>query len=279
MLQDDQTYFVPGVFDCLGALAVEAAGFRSALISGNAVSASVFGLPDLGLLTMTEVAQTSSRIANAVQIPVIADADTGYGQPLNFMRAVREFERGGVAGIHLEDQVSPKKCAYYGGLHEVVPADEFVRKLKAGIDARETRDFCIIARTDALVSYGVDEAVSRANRYLDSGADAAFVVGCSTVEEIETVARAVHGPLVININDTSELNRCTPELFRQMRVKLVLYPATLRSLALKQSLEVMRGLYKNGNTQADLAKLATLEEFQDVTRVKAYTEKEYHYSK
>lgn len=169
MLGDRETYFVPGVFDCIGALAVEAAGFQAALVSGNAVSASALGLPDMGLLTMTEVVDASSRIARSVDIPVIADADTGYGQPLNFMRTVNEFERGGVAGIHIEDQVSPKKCAYYGGTHEIVPVDEFLRKLKAGIDARENPDFCIIARTDAMVSYGREEAVRRRQQISGGG--------------------------------------------------------------------------------------------------------------
>ena len=264
MLGDRETYFVPGVFDCIGALAVEAAGFQAALVSGNAVSASALGLPDMGLLTMTEVVDASSRIARSVDIPVIADADTGYGQPLNFMRTVNEFERGGVAGIHIEDQVSPKKCAYYGG---------------TGIDARENPDFCIIARTDAMVSYGREEAVRRANKYLEAGADAVFVVGCSTLEEVEMVAREVSGPVVMNVNDISELNRYSQETFRQLGVKLVLYPATLRSLFLKQALDTMKHLYENGNTADRLDRLATLPEFQKATKVPEYEAREYQYAK
>lgn len=279
MLGDRETYFVPGVFDCIGALAVKAAGFQAALVSGNAVSASVLGLPDMGLLTMTEVVDASSRIARSVDIPVIADADTGYGQPLNFMRTVNEFERGGVAGIHIEDQVSPKKCAYYGGTHEIVPVDEFLRKLKAGIDARENPDFCIIARTDAMVSYGREEAVRRANKYLEAGADAVFVVGCSTLEEVGMVAREVSGPVVVNVNDISELNRYSQETFRQLGVKLVLYPATLRSLFLKQALDTMKHLYENGNTADRLDRLATLPEFQKATKVPEYEAREYQYAK
>lgn len=279
MLGDRETYFVPGVFDCIGALAVEAAGFQAALVSGNAVSASALGLPDMGLLTMTEVVDASSRIARSVDIPVIADADTGYGQPLNFMRTVNEFERGGVAGIHIEDQVSPKKCAYYGGTHEIVPVDEFLRKLKAGIDARENPDFCIIARTDAMVSYGREEAVRRANKYLEAGADAVFVVGCSMLEEVGMVAREVSGPVVVNVNDISELNRYSQETFRQLGVKLVLYPATLRSLFLKQALDTMKHLYENGNTADRLDRLATLPEFQKATKVSEYEAREYQYAK
>ena len=279
MLGDRETYFVPGVFDCIGALAVKASGFQAALVSGNAVSASALGLPDMGLLTMTEVVDASSRIARSVDIPVIADADTGYGQPLNFMRTVNEFERGGVAGIHIEDQVSPKKCAYYGGTHEIVPVDEFLRKLKAGIDARENPDFCIIARTDAMVSYGREEAVRRANKYLEVGADAVFVVGCSTLEEVGMVAREVSGPVVVNVNDISELNRYSQETFRQLGVKLVLYPATLRSLFLKQALDTMKHLYENGNTADRLDRLATLPEFQKATKVPEYEAWEYQYAK
>ncbi|NBI77566.1 methylisocitrate lyase [Anaerotruncus colihominis] len=279
MFRDRETYFAPGVFDCIGAMAVEKAGFHTALISGNAVSASMFGLPDMGLLTMSEVTQSASHIAHSVEIPVIADADTGYGQPLNFIRTLHEFERGGIAGIHLEDQISPKKCAYYGGMHEVVPKEEYLRKLKAGIEAREDPDFCIIARTDALVSYGRETAISRANDYLEAGADAAFVVGYSSIEDVEAMARGVHGPLVVNINDTGELNRYSHEVFRQLGVKLVLYPATLRSLFLKQALETMDCLNKDGNTQQKLDSLATLTEFQKLTKVSEYEAMEYKYSK
>lgn len=279
MLRDQETYFVPGVFDCIGALAAEKAGFQAALISGNAVSASLVGLPDMGLLTMSEVTGSASHIARCVDIPVIADADTGYGQPLNFMRTIHEFEQGGISGIHIEDQISPKKCAYYGGLHEVVPTEEFLKKLRAGIDAKEDPDFCIIARTDALVSFGREEAIDRANRYLDAGADAAFVVGCASLEDVEAVARAVHGPLVVNINDTGSLNDYSRDTFRQLGVKLVLYPATLRSLFLKQALETLRCLHENGNTQPVLKRLATLPEFQSLTKVPEYEAMEYEYSK
>lgn len=279
MLQDKETYFVPGVFDCIGAQVVEAAGFQSMLVSGNAVSGSLLGLPDMGLLTMSEVIQASARIAGSVNIPVIADADTGYGQPLNFMRAVREFERGGVAGIHIEDQISPKKCAYYGGAHEIVPEGEFLRKLRAGLDARENPNFCIIARTDAMVSYGKEEAISRANRYLEAGADAVFVVGCSSIDEVEDVTKRIQGPVVININDTSPLNQYSAEIFRSIGVKLVLYPATLRALFLRQAAETMKCLYENGNTIPHLDRLATLSECQQMVKLPEYEKIEFQYSK
>ncbi len=278
MLHNDETYFVPGIFDCIGALAAEKVGFEAALVSGNAVSASFAGLPDMGLLTMSEVTEVSGRIARSVKIPVIADADTGYGQPLNFMRTIQEFERGGVAGVHIEDQISPKKCAYYGGEHEVVTTEEYLCKLKAGLAARQSEDFCIIARTDALISYGMDEAVKRANLYLEAGADAVFVVGCKTLDDIKAVAAAVNGPVIININDESPLNQYSYEVFHELGIKMVLYPAVLRNLFLRQAVDTLTVLKDQGNTQEKLDRMATLAEFQEATHLKEYQDIEYKYA-
>ncbi len=278
LITDSRTYYVPGVFDCIGAISAEQTGFETVSISGNAIAASVFGLPDLGLITMSEVVEASARIAASVTIPVIADADTGYGTAMNFRRTVECFERRGIAGIHVEDQISPKKCAYYGGLHEVVPAEEQVKKLKAGLDAREDPDFCVIARTDALVSFGVEEAVRRANLYLEAGADMAFVVGCRTRQEMETLARRVEGPLMVIINDTSELNRFTKQDFADMGVKFVMYAATLRCLQLRQSREALAALREAGNTRAVLGRLASAAEFQALTGLEAAQELERRFS-
>ena len=278
MLKDQETYFVPGIFDCIGAIAAEKSGFEAALVSGNAVSASFAGLPDMGLLTMSEVTEVSGRIARSVRIPVIADADTGYGQPLNFMRTIQEFERGGVAGVHIEDQISPKKCAYYGGEHEVVSTEEYLNKLKAGLAARVSDDFCIIARTDALISYGMDEAVKRANLYLEAGADACFVVGCKTLEDIKEVAARVNGPVIVNINDESPLNQYSYEVFHEIGVKMVLYPAVLRNLFLRQAVDTLSVLKKNGNTKEKLDSMATLAEFQEATHLKEFQDTEYRYA-
>ena len=278
MLQDKNTYLVPGVFECLGAIAAQRAGFEAVLVSGNAVSASSVGLPDMGLLSMKEVVDASSRIARSVEIPTIADADTGYGQPLNFMRTVNEFERGGIAGIHMEDQINPKKCAYYGGEHEIVPIEEYLNKLKAGVAAKETKDFVIIARTDAIVSYGVEQAVYRANKYLEAGADAAFVVGCKSMDDVEKVCKEVQGPVIINTNDNGALNHYSKKDFQDLGVKILLYPATLRLLALRQSFEAMKTLYEDGNTQAVYGRLSELSEFNEMLRLKEYTDIEYQYS-
>lgn len=279
LINDKETYYVPGVFDCIGAKVAEETGFKAVEISGNALAASGFGLPDMGLITMSEVTEASARIAASVSIPVIADADTGYGQPLNFMRTVREFERKGLAGIHIEDQISPKKCAYYGGNHEIVTIDEQLRKLRAGIAAKEDEDFCIIARTDALVSYGMDEAIYRANKYLEVGADAAFVVGCSDMSQIERLSKEVKGPLMIIINDSSaELNRFEKRDFADLGIKFVMYAATLRCLYLGQAKKVLGDLASHGNTALSLDKLSPAAEFQNITGLKDYQRLEYEYA-
>ncbi len=278
LIQDKNTYYVPGIYDCLGAKAAEKTGFQTASISGNAVAAAAFGLPDMGLITMSEVAEVSERIASAVAIPVIADADTGYGQPLNFMRTVREFERRGIAGIHVEDQISPKKCAYYGGSHEIVPLEVQLKKLKAGLEARENSCFCIIARTDAMVSYGLEETVRRANAYLEAGADAAFAVGCREPEELEQLARRVEGPLMVIINDNSRLNVFNCQDFADMGIKFVMYAATVRTLVLRQMTEALCALKQDGNTRAVLDRLASPADFQELTGLAAAQELEYRFS-
>ncbi len=279
MLSDDKAYIVPGVFDCIGAKVAENAGFKLIAVTGNGAAASMAGLPDLGIVTMTEVINCSKNIADCTDIPVIADADTGFGQTLNIMRTVHEFETAGLSGIHIEDQVSPKKCPYYGGnKHEVVSVEHHVNTLKAAQAARKDKDFCIISRTDAIVSYGFDEAVSRSNQYLEAGADAAFIVGLSSIEEVERAVKLVKGPLIVNVNDTSPLNAFSEERYRQAGAKLILYPATIRNVFLKQAMEAMLHLKQHGNTRQILEKFASLKEFRDLVELGRYEELEREFA-
>ncbi len=189
----------PGVFDGLSASLAGRIGFAAGYMTGAGVAASGFGLPDIGLVTSTEMAERARMLVRALgDVPLIADADTGYGAELNTVRTVREYESAGVAAIQLEDQAFPKKCGHLPD-KELVPAEDFVRKLHAALDARTDPDLVVIARTDARGPLGLDAAIDRANRYADAGADVIFVEAPQDVEEIERISREVRAPLLINL--------------------------------------------------------------------------------
>jgi 2,3-dimethylmalate lyase len=195
---------LPAVGDPFSARIVAAEGYEAVMTSGNASSAMRLGIPDIGLLTLSENAENAGRVAHASGLPVFADADTGYGNPLNVRRCVMEFERAGVAAIMLEDQVTPKRCAMFSG-KELVTTDEMVMKIKAATDARRDDDLVIVARTDALTVDGIDAALRRAERYAEAGADAIFVEGPRTIEEAERIGKAIDKPLVYNITPTGSV--------------------------------------------------------------------------
>ncbi|WP_218510884.1 oxaloacetate decarboxylase [Variovorax sp. dw_308] len=187
----------PGAYDAIGARLIEQAGFRAVYMTGAGTSAAR-GFPDFGLLTMSEMVENAAVMARACSLPLIADADTGYGNELNVTRTVREYEARGVAAIHIEDQVSPKRCGHLDG-KQVIPCAEFVSKIRAAVEARRTKDFLVIARTDARAMHDLDEAVRRANAALEAGADMAFVEATQTVEEIAAVPKRVQGPCLLNV--------------------------------------------------------------------------------
>jgi 2-methylisocitrate lyase-like PEP mutase family enzyme len=187
----------PGAYDGLTAKLVEQAGFPAVYMTGAGTAAAA-GYPDFGLLTMTEMVENAARLARSVRIPVIADADTGYGNELNAFRAVQEYERRGIAGIHIEDQVSPKRCGHLDQ-KEIVPREDWIAKLRAACAARRSPDFVVIARTDSRAVAGFEEAVARANAALEAGADLAFLEAPETMEEVAGVPRLVRGPCLLNV--------------------------------------------------------------------------------
>jgi len=215
----------PGAYDCITAKLIEQAGFATVYMTG-AGTAATLGYPDFGLVTLSEMVANAGRIAAAVELPVIADADTGYGNELNAFRTVREFERSGVAGIHIEDQEFPKKCGHLEG-KQVIPREDWLAKIRAAAAARRDRDFTIIARTDARAVAGFDEAVVRANAALAAGADMAFVEAPQTAEEVAAVPRLVKGPCLLNVvrgGKTPDLDLREAE---RMGYKLAIIPALL----------------------------------------------------
>lgn len=270
MLADNKTYLVPGVFDCLGAKTAEKAGLQLVFVTGNGLSAAALGMPDVGVMTMREVVDRSAYIAACIGIPVIGDADTGYGSILNTIRTVQEFERAGLAGIFLEDQVTPKQCAYYPGAKYLITAEEHAAKIKLASKARVDNDFSIIARTDAFRINGIEDAIRRAQRYQDAGADAIFSIGLTNIEMVRTLAAEISIPLIVNVNDGDPLSRVEVNELNKAGVKFVFYPATVRSAVMQAMMTVMTCLKQNNGTTEVLGQLASLNEFNNLLNVDAY---------
>src|SRR5438874_6753226 len=225
LMRRDGMVVAPGAYDCITARLIERAGFDAVYMTG-AGTAAMLGYPDFGLVTMSEMVANAGRIATAVTLPVIADADTGYGNELNVVRTVRAYEAAGVAGIHIEDQGFPKKCGHLDD-KEIVPREDWLAKIRAAAQSRRDPDFLVIARTDSRAVAGFDEAVARANAAIDAGADMAFVEAPQTIEEVAAVPRLVNGPCLLNVvrgGKTPDLDLREAE---RMGYKLAIVPGLL----------------------------------------------------
>ncbi len=253
----------PGAYDTLSARLVEAAGFPALYMTGFGTAASVLGRPDVGLLGMSEMVEHARRIVQAVGVPVIADADTGYGNPLNVIRTVQEYEAAGVAAIHIEDQVAPKKCGHMEG-KQVIPAAEMVEKLRAAVEARHSADFLIIARTDARAVEGMASALERARRYREAGADVLFVEAPQSEEEIATVARAFPSvPLLFNWAEGGKTPPVALPRLRELGYAIVIFPIGTLLAATRAIREVLAQIREAGTPMAVMERLVPFEEFLD----------------
>jgi 2-methylisocitrate lyase-like PEP mutase family enzyme len=225
LLRRDAIVTTPGAYDCITARMIEQAGFSAVYMTG-AGTAAALGYPDYGLVTMSEMVENAGRIAAAVKIPVIADADTGYGSELNVIRTVREYEQRGVAGIHIEDQGFPKKCGHLEN-KAIVPLEDYLAKIRAAASAKRDPDFLIIARTDARAVLGFEDAIRRANASLDAGADMVFVEAPESLEEVAAVPRLVHGPCLLNMVWRGKTPEVTLGDAQAMGYKLAILPVLL----------------------------------------------------
>ena len=215
----------PGAYDAITARVIAQAGFPAIYMTGAGTSVSL-GYPDFGLVTMTEMVANAARIARSADLPLIADADTGYGNELNVIRTVQEHERAGTAGIHIEDQVSPKKCGHLDD-KEIVPRDEFIAKIRAAVAARRDPDFVIIARTDSRAVAGLDEAVARCNLALQAGADLAFLEAPQTLDEVAAIPRLVQGPCLLNVVRGGKTPEVNLDHAQAMGYRLAIIPGLL----------------------------------------------------
>ena len=234
----------PGAYDCITARAVERAGFTAVYMTG-AGTAATLGYPDYGIVTMTEMAENAGRIARSVSLPVIADADTGYGNELNVVRTVREYEMRGVAGMHIEDQGFPKKCGHLDD-KEIVPLDDYLAKIRAAAAARSNADFLIIARTDSRAVIGFEEAIRRANAALQAGADMAFVEAPQTIEEVSSVPKLVKGPCLLNVVWRGKTPEVALRDAEAMGYKLAIVPGMLGRVMLGAAEAALAELKQTG---------------------------------
>ena len=234
----------PGAYDCITARTIAQAGFSAVYMTG-AGTAATLGYPDYGLVTMSEMADNAGRIAASVDVPVIADADTGYGNELNTTRTIREYERRGVAGLHIEDQGFPKKCGHLDN-KVIVPLDEYLAKIRAAAAARTNPDFLIIARTDSRAGLGLEEAIRRANAALEAGADMAFVEAPQTMEEIAAVPKLVKGPCLFNNVWKGKSPDIAFDEARKMGYRLVIVPGMLFKAVIGTCDAVLREMKEQG---------------------------------
>lgn len=251
----------PGAFDALSARLIEQSGFPAVYMTGFGTAASLLGRPDIGLLSSSEMIDNARRIAGCVAVPVIADADTGYGNAINVIRTVRDYERAGVAGIHLEDQAMPKRCGHLTG-KVLVPADEMAAKIRAAVAARRDPDFVVIARTDARAVEGLDAALRRAGRYLDAGADVLFVEAPENEDEIETIARAFAGvPLLFNWAEGGRTPPVALSRLADLGYRIVIFPIGALLSAAGAMRSFLTELRRGGTPAPALGDLPTIPEF------------------
>ena len=253
----------PGVADAMNARVVAKEGFKTIYMTGSGTAASRLGMPDIGLLTMTEMVDNAERIADAAGLPLIADADTGYGNPINVRRTVRAYERAGVAAIHIEDQQWPKRCGHFSG-KTLIPAEEMASKIKAAVDARHDPDFLIIARTDAYSVEGFERAMARAKSYEEAGADVIFVEELRTLEQLALVPRTFSVPTLYNMAGSGKTPFLSPQQIAELGFRIVIYPNFIMRAQIRAAQLVLRELKTSGSIEKLEPLMAAWEERHDL---------------
>jgi 2,3-dimethylmalate lyase len=271
----------PGVYDCLSAKVVERSGASAAIVTGAGIAASVLGEPDVGLVTMTEALNQTRNIARSIGIPLIADCDTGYGNPINVRRTVREFEDAGVAALFLEDQVAPKRCGHFAG-KQVIEAEEMVQKLRAACEARTDADLLIIARTDARAVHGPEEAVRRARRYVEAGAEMIFVEAPHSAEELALIGKELQPlgvPLMVNLVEGGKTPLLPVDELARLGYTLVTFSGSLQKTAIKAMQELLASLHATGEVTAFYPeRMVSLEERSEILGLPDYFALEQRYA-
>ena len=274
LLKSGNVIVAAGCYDGLSAKLVEAAGFQAAYMTGYGASATVLGMPDYGFMTMNEMVTHAGHLSMAINLPLISDADTGYGNPLNVMRTVMEYERAGISAIHIEDQVFPKRCGHMEG-KIVIPMEEHCKKIEMAVKTR--KEMLIIARTDARAPLGLDEALRRAKAYQDAGADIIFVDAPQSVQELEAIGKSVDVPLMLNVTEGGKTPILTAEEYRQLGFQVIIYPVVTLYAASKAMKAALSHLKQHGSTQGYLEKMDTFSSFNETIGLPEMIELEKRY--
>jgi methylisocitrate lyase len=262
-IESSEILVMPGAHDSLSAKIIEQTGFKAVTVGGYSLSAVVLGKPDVSLLTLTEMVEHAGSMAEAVDIPVFADGDTGHGGVLNVQRTIREFEKAGVAGLFLEDQVFPKRCGHMEG-KQVIPAPEMVAKIKAAVDARIDDDMTIMARTDALAVHGLEEAIARSNLYREAGADLIFIEAPPKVSDMRRITKEVHAPTVANMIEGGKTPLLTASELEEIGYSVVVFPLASLYVCAQAMKHLMQTLYQTGCTREALDSMLTFRDFNDL---------------
>lgn len=270
LLNDPQVTQVPSVFDGISGRLAQAAGFQAVSVTGNGVAASLLGRPDIGLVSLSESAQVAHNIASTLDIPVIFDADTGYGSAINVTRAVAEFENAGVAAIKLEDQVTPKRCGVLDVPIPVVEEAEFLGKIEAALYARKDPDFVIIARTDATNTLGVEAAAHRARRAIELGADSALIVGVREPRDVETVMSIIDTPLLTLVEEKGPMSTMDISEIGTLGFSLALYPGVIRYSMVAAARRALQVLMEEGQATSVRNLMATPDEWNELMGIEEY---------
>jgi len=279
LLSDPGIIVAPGAHNAFTAKIIEqTGGFQAVYMTGSGAAMSILGEPDIGLLTMNEMVTQARNLANATNLPVIADADTGYGNAINVVRTVKEFEAAGVAAIHLEDQVTPKRCGHFEG-KQVVFENEMIGKLKAAVDTRCDSDFVIIARTDARAVLGLEPAIDRANAYAAAGADVIFFEAPQSLEELETIVRSIEAPLLVNMDEGTKTPLLKFGRLEEMGFKIVIYPRSAPCAAAKTIQDLMQALQDTQSTHGFADRMVSFEGRNQITGLARYKKMEEIYLK
>lgn len=280
MLKSNKPLVIPGVYDAIGAKIAEKVGFEAMFQTGYGTSATLFGMPDYGFIGATETIDNARRICRAVKVPVIVDSDTGYGNALSVWKLVKELESAGASGIFLEDQRWPKRCGHMQG-KEVVSQEEYTEKLGAAIDARENKDFIIVARTDARATEGLDAAIERGLQNKKTGADAIFVEAPRTIEEMKKIGKSIKAPLVANMIEGGATPLSSAETLNKMGFKIILYPLSVLYANTFATMNILTELKKYGTTSKSKQKVVNFDQFNDLVELSKFRkmEKKYGFSK
>jgi 2-methylisocitrate lyase-like PEP mutase family enzyme len=274
LLSQKKLIVAPGAYDALTAKLIEGAGFDCVYMTGFGTAAATLGLPDIGLLTMTEMLQNARAIADAVDIPLIADADTGYGNPINVVRTVREYEKAGAAAIHIEDQVWPKRCGHMSG-KQVIPQEDMAAKVRAAVDSKTSADFLIIARCDALAVEGWDATIDRGHAYEQAGADVIFIEAPETVEQMRQIPKLFDVPCLLNIAPRTPL--LPNKELEEMGYAIVIFPGLCLATTLQANIEALKKFGETGKAPEFGDFLTSFVQFNEFIGVPKYNDLEEKY--